>query len=50
MSEILKEYFPKSNFAVLSGPNFSFEVLKDYPLLQLFRQKTQNLLQMYLKL
>ncbi len=31
MSDVLDKYFPKSDFAILSGPNFSFEVTKGLP-------------------
>ena len=31
MSEILQKFFPNNNFAILSGPNFSFEVIKGLP-------------------
>ena len=31
MSDVLNKYFPKSDFAILSGPNFSFEVTKGLP-------------------
>ena len=31
MSEILREFFPKTDYAILSGPNFSFEVMKGLP-------------------
>ena len=42
MSEILKEYFPKSNFAVLSGPNFSFEVIKGLPTASVISSKNSK--------
>ena len=31
MSQILQEFYPKNDFAVLSGPNFSTEVIKGLP-------------------
>ena len=31
MSQVLREFFPKNDLAILSGPNFSFEVIKGLP-------------------
>ena len=43
MSEVLCEYFPKNNFAILSGPNFSFEVIKGLPTASTLSSKKRDL-------
>ena len=44
MSEVLEEFFPKSNFGILSGPNFSNEVIKGLPTATVISSKNSNLL------
>ena len=44
MSEVLKEFFPKNDFAILSGPNFSFEVIKGLPTASVISSKNSNFL------
>ena len=43
MSEVLTEFFPKNDFAILSGPNFSFEVIKGLPTATVISSKNSNL-------
>ena len=44
MSEVLEEFFPKSNFGILSGPNFSYEVIKGLPTATVISSRSSNLL------
>ena len=42
MSQILEEFFPNNDFAVLSGPNFSFEVIKGLPTASVISSKNSR--------
>jgi len=44
MSEVLEEFFPKSNYGILSGPNFSYEVIKGLPTATVISSRNSNLL------
>ena len=42
MSQILEEFFPKNDYAILSGPNFSFEVIKGLPTASVISSKNSS--------
>ena len=44
MSEVLEEFFPKSDFGILSGPNFSSEVIKGLPTATVISSRSSDLL------
>ena len=44
MSQVLEEFFPKLDYGILSGPNFSFEVIKGLPTATVISSKNSNLL------
>ena len=44
MSQVLEEFFPKSDYGILSGPNFSNEVIKGLPTATVISSKNSNLL------
>lgn len=50
MSEVLKEFFPKNYFAILSGPNFASEVLKGLPSASVLSSENNNILKKIAKI
>ena len=44
MNEVLEDFFPKLQYAILSGPNFASEVIKGLPTASVLSSKKQGLL------
>ena len=46
MSQVLEEFFPKNHFAILSGPNFSSEVIKGLPTASVLSSENEELVKL----